>query len=108
MSHCPAFKADGGTFEGQYDSTRLGTQFDRVRALMADGQWRTLREIADAIGKGSEAAISARLRDLRKPEYGRWTVERRRRGDPKAGLWEYQVSAPKPLEQLPLIDGGAL
>lgn len=102
----PAFIADGATFEAQYDSTRLGTQFDRVRALMQDGQWRTLREIADAIGKGSEAAVSARLRDFRKPQYGAREVERRRRGDARGGLWEYRLGDKRPVEQLPLLEVG--
>lgn len=38
-----------------------------------------------------EASASARLRDLRRAGL---TVERRRRGDPKAGLWEYRVGLP--------------
>lgn len=71
------------------DKQRLERLLDRVRALMRDGAWRTLGEIVAEVG-GSEAGVSARLRDLRKRPICA-TVERRRRGDPRAGLWEYRV-----------------
>lgn len=80
----------GATFDQEFDGERLTTQYDRVSTLMADGAWRTLREIVVACG-GSEGGVSARLRDMRKPEFGGVEVERRRRGDPKAGLFEYRV-----------------
>jgi hypothetical protein len=82
---------DGQTYHADLDQARLTTEFERVKALMADGQWRTLKEIRIGIGGGSEPGISARLRDLRKAKYGAYIVERRRRGNPKAGLWEYRV-----------------
>lgn len=69
------------------DEKRLTGQLERVFTLMSDGTWRTLAEIARAVG-GSEAGVSARLRDLRKPRWGRHTVERARRGP---GLWEYRL-----------------
>jgi biotin operon repressor len=84
------FSADGETFEAEHDAERLGTQLVRVLALMRDGEWRTLRQIADAVG-GSEAGVSARLRDLRKTRHGGYTVDRERRGDPTRGLWYYRV-----------------
>ena len=59
----------------------------RVYTLMQDSEWRTLSEIARYTGD-SEASISARLRDLRKPKFGGLTVNRRRRSQ---GLHEYQV-----------------
>lgn len=69
---------DGLTVEAQ-DVPRLTTQFERVCALMFDGQPRTLSQIQRAVG-GSEAAISARLRDLRKPRFGGYRVVRTRQG----------------------------
>lgn len=41
---------------------------------MGDRQWRTLRQIAEAV-KASEASVTARLRELRRHEHGRNTVE---------------------------------
>jgi hypothetical protein len=82
---------DGDTFESKADGKRLSTLLDRVYGLMRDGRWRTLREIADAT-KGSEASVSARLRDLRKPRFqiGRPNggVERER---VEGGLWRYKM-----------------
>jgi len=84
----PAF--GGETYTPTLDGPRLHTLLARVLGLMADKQWRTLAEIKAQVG-GSEAGISARLRDLRKPRFGAFDVNRRRRGAVKAGLHEYQV-----------------
>jgi hypothetical protein len=81
---------DGSTFQPERDGERLRSQLQRVRDLMIDGQWRTLQQIAHHVG-GSEAGVSARLRDLRKPRNGAYTVNRRHVED---GLHEYQVVKP--------------
>lgn len=81
---------DGQTYEPVRDSKRLGRQLSAVLTLMRDGHWRTLYEIREATGEGSEAAISARLRDLRKARFGGYQVNRRRRG--LGGTFEYQVA----------------
>lgn len=83
---------DGRTFSAVHDSARLTGQLLAVYELMRDGRWRTLREMSLSV-KGSEAALSARLRDLRKPRFGSHAVERRRRGAPSDGLWEYRLSS---------------
>lgn len=80
----------GATYSRQLDGERLTGQLQRVFALISDGQWRTLAEIAVVVG-GSEAGVSARLRDFRKVRFGSHVVERRRRGEPKSGLWEYRL-----------------
>lgn len=82
-----ARRFDGETIDEERDSERLSRLLDRVRTLMLDGKYRTLRQIADATG-GSEASVSARLRDLRKARFGGYTVERR---NIEGGLFEYQV-----------------
>lgn len=69
---------DGATLEPQ-DHTRLSTQQEKVRALMADGRWWTLRDLAERVG-ASEAGVSARVRDLRKARFGGYEVERKREG----------------------------
>lgn len=87
---------DGETYVAERDGSRLRAQLDRVQRLMADGVWRTLGEIAEATGDASDAAISARLRDLRKPRFGGFVVERRHRGDGGRGLYEYRVTGGGP------------
>ena len=52
------------------------TQIQRVYECMSDGFWYTLDEIAD-VTDAPVTSISAQLRNLRKPRYGRHTVERR-------------------------------
>jgi len=86
---------DGDSFDKRLDAKRLTSQFERVRGLMLDGRFRTLQEIA-AIAGGSEAGVSARLRDCRKPRFGALVVERRRRGDGRRGIWEYRMLLPEP------------
>jgi hypothetical protein len=85
------FRFDGDTFDPDLDGTRLFAQLKRVRALMGDGAWRTLAEISAATAD-PEASISARLRDLRKPKFGAFTIERRRRGEAHHGLFEYRLA----------------
>lgn len=82
---------DGATFQHPLDSRRLSKQFERVRDLMADGRWRTLGEIADTLAL-PEASVSARLRDLRKPQFGGFLVENERVA---GGLWRYRVTDPR-------------
>jgi hypothetical protein len=97
----------GESFEPELDEVRLADQLARVRNLMADGQWRTPVAILEAVGQGSEqtAAITARLRDIRKPRFGEHLVERRRVGN--TGLFEYRVmpsgTPPTPSAQLSLF-----
>jgi hypothetical protein len=62
-----------------------------VYGCLSDQQWRTLAEIRACTKCGSEAGISARLRDLRKHRWGQHTVNRRRRGNGEDGLFEYQL-----------------
>jgi hypothetical protein len=78
---------DGKTYEPGKDHARLGGQLLAVFELMQDGAWRTLAEISAVVG-GSEAAVSARLRDLRKEKYGAHEVDRQRI---EAGLWKYRL-----------------
>lgn len=84
---------DGATYNRSQDHHRLAPQLTRVRELMADGQWRTLDEIGERVNAPG-ASVSARLRDLRKPRNGGYTVDRRARGERSAGLFEYRVTEP--------------
>lgn len=77
----------GETFVPRLDEARLTGQLRRVRDLMSDGLWRSLSEIAEK-AECSEASASARLRDLRKPKFGFFTVDRKRIGP---GLFSYRL-----------------
>lgn len=81
---------NGPDYEPALDHARLTRQVDRIRQLMLDGQWRTLYEIAEATGD-PESSISAQLRHLRKLRFGSYLLEKRRRGEPKEGLFEYRL-----------------
>lgn len=80
--------ANGETFDAALDAERLKGQHHRVYAVMRDGDWRSLADLADQTGY-PEASISARLRDFRKPRFGSHTVERRRVG---GGLFQYRLA----------------
>lgn len=81
---------DGPCYENREDrDSRLGKQFKAVRDLMLDGAWRSLTEISETVGY-PEASVSARLRDLRKPKFGSYTVERKH---VERGLYIYRVAA---------------
>ena len=77
----------GDTFDADRDGNRLATLHDRVYAYMADGQWRTLHQIARECG-GTEASVSARLRDMRREKYGAHKVHRQHLAH---GLWVYSL-----------------
>lgn len=87
----------GAGAQTEADQVRLKGQLARIFAFMRDRQWRTLQGIADATD-APHASVSAQLRNLRKPEFGAHTIERRSAGD---GLHEYRLT-PNPRVQLAL------
>lgn len=90
---------NGPAYVPPVDHGRLIKQLDRVRGLMIDGRWRTLQQIA-RLTHDPEASISAQLRHLRKERFGAYLVHRRRRGDGRKGLFEYQLCEPPPQRDL--------
>ncbi len=70
-----------------FDKDRLNAQQKRVWRVMRDCKWRTFSEI-ESVTNDPQPSISARLRDLRAMGL---IVERRRRGGPQSGLYEYRV-----------------
>ena len=78
---------DGSTFDATRDRKRLNKQAQDVFNLMKDGEWRDLSHIA-LVTDHPEASVSARIRDLRKPKFGGYTVERRRLD---GGLFVYRL-----------------
>lgn len=81
---------DGPCYNRELDCARLTGQLLRVYNHMKNGKWQTLDEIADATGDPA-ASISAQLRHLRKSKFGSHQVDKRRRGEPGNGLWEYKL-----------------
>lgn len=77
----------GYTYDPAKDHARLSKQLLRVRDIMQDGGWHTLKELAEKVG-GSEAGVSARIRDLRKAAFGAHKVTSRRVA---GGLWHYRM-----------------
>jgi hypothetical protein len=90
---------DGFTYEPPKDESRLRTQLWRVFVTMTDEREHTLAELAETTG-GSEASVSARLRDLRKPRFGAWVIQRRRI---VGGLFGYRLE-----RRSPRVEQGAL
>ena len=93
--HVPKF--GGKTFDPEKDEVRLAGVLSAVHDIVKDGKWRTLFQLQNALSakgiQATEAGVSARLRDLRKPQFGGHTVQRERvRNAP--GLWRYRL-APK-------------
>lgn len=83
---------NGPDYDPRRDNVRLTGQLLRVFEAMKSGAWRTVEEIA-AITGDPPTSISAQLRHLRKPRFGGYTVERRRR---TGNLSEYRVVVPPP------------
>lgn len=81
------YRYNGPEYEPDRDNERLDNQLMRVKTVMRDKSWRTLREISSITGD-PESSISAQLRHLRKPKHGSHTVNRRSR---KGNLFEYQL-----------------
>lgn len=77
----------GATYDEMRDGDRLRAQLDRVRSFMLANGWVTLRQLSEAVG-APESSVSARLRDLRKTQFGAYVVERRYKD---RGLWEYKL-----------------
>lgn len=80
----------GSTYDAKHDFKRLNGQLLAVFNTMKDGCWRTLGELSQS-AHGSEAGCSARLRDLRKEDFGSHTVLKQPRGDRSRGSFEYRL-----------------
>jgi hypothetical protein len=69
---------------------------DMVRTLMKDGNWWTPWELCDAIHcnlgiRVSDSSSSARIRDLRKAQYGAHIIRIRKRSGSRA--YEYRMDS---------------
>jgi hypothetical protein len=78
----------GATYDEKRDGDRLKKQLAAVRSIMLRSGWVTLKDLAAQVN-APESSVSARIRDLRKSQFGGYTIERRYK---ERGLWEYRVS----------------
>lgn len=85
---------DGSTYVHQRDGQRLAAQHNRVLAFLRDGKDHTLAEIS-AYARCPEASASARIRDLRKPRFGSYRIER---AYVERGLFTYRLVLQPELE----------
>jgi histidinol phosphatase-like enzyme len=79
-------KRDGFTFTSS-DLDRLNKQAKAVFNVICDGEWYTLDQIAFC-AHAPQASVSARLRDLRKPRFGGFVVQRKNMG---GGVFHYRL-----------------
>ena len=80
---------DGETYIPMIDYKRLKGLLKRVYDIMSDGNWHRLAELAHR-AQGSEASVSARIRELRKEKFGGFEVQRKRHKTQK-GVWLYRL-----------------
>ena len=95
----------GADYVARRDDVRLRGQLARIWAVMTDGAWRTLPEIA-RLTHDPEASISAQLRHLRKERFGSHVVCKRHRGDEYAGAYEYRLTVNAAATVEVVEDGG--
>jgi len=86
-----AFQAPSLPFT-KADRAKMASNRAAVLKLMLDGRARTLRQIRAECEFDPETEVSARLRDLRKPEYGGYEVKCWRGG---SDVYLYQMAVPK-------------
>ena len=91
---------DGDVYDPILDDDRLTKQLGRVFETVRHGDWFTLREIA-ALTHDPESSVSAQLRHLRKPRFGGYEIEKRTRGDRRAGLYEYRLTGVRLVPEVP-------
>lgn len=96
----------GAGCQSETDTRRLSTQMERLKTYMLEasgrGRWLTLAEIRAALEttwrcRFPEASVSAQLRHLKKPVFGAYQLQKRRRHGPGYGLFEYRLLSPEPL-----------
>ncbi len=98
----------GPAYESAVDRDRLKRQMDRVRDIMLSANecntWLTLDEIHN-LTHYPTPSISAQLRHLKKPQFGSYLLEKRRRGKLKSGLWEYRLRKPEVVPERKMLFG---
>lgn len=86
----PVPRTPNARYDLMADAARHDRQRQAVVRLMSDGKWRTYVEIGQALGIQPQSA-GARMRDLRKEQYGAHDVPRRHRPGAPRGTFEYRI-----------------
>jgi len=84
----------GPVYSEAIDGSRIKRQHEVIRdfLLLYWMHWFTLKYLSRMFGY-PEDSVSAQLRHLRKPKFGSYIVEKRRRAG--EGTWEYRVLPPE-------------
>lgn len=83
----------GAVYSPGDDDARLTDQLARVFGVLKVGGWLTVAELSGKTGDPAPS-VSAQLRHLRKPRFGGWNIEKRRRprtDEKRSNLWEYRL-----------------
>jgi hypothetical protein len=99
--------ADGESYDPERDRDRLKKQYHATLSVMSDHEWHEADHITASVnyltGDASNwAAVSARLRDIRKPENGGWGKDMVQRRYVRRGVWEYRL---RPEDERPAEPG---
>ena len=78
---------DGSNICDPRDRPRLSGQLRRIFVYMKDGNWYTLRSVAEGT-KAPESSVSAQIRNLRKKRFGKHKVDKKYLGN---GLYHYRL-----------------
>lgn len=91
-------RTHGPAYVQARDGHRLRDQRSVILAILTDGQWHTVAEIARFTGY-PETSVSAQIRHLRKPLFGEHCIEREKGVIPA----RYRLIPPKPVGQASLF-----
>ena len=80
LHHGVAFS--GSDYQPERDKERLTQDYKKIKDLMSDGEWRTIRQVADATGS-PDGSASAHMRAMRKKENGGHAVIKKYEGNGK-------------------------
>jgi hypothetical protein len=97
----------GPSYRSDLDGRRLHSKQEKLRDLMLgiNGRFLTLSEIQTRLEarfgeRFPTPSVSAYLRHLKKPQFGSFRLEKRRRsGAAIDGVWEYRLLQPKAVVQ---------
>ena len=94
---CPICTPEGGPLEAQFDGDdyvdsrdrkRLKGQMRRVYDCLSDYRWWTVDDVCRVTGDRNGASISAQNRNLRKPKFGAYIIQKQHRGH---GLYAFRM-----------------